>query len=111
MLVGLLSSSLAYLSNVEVWYWILKNKIVLQMILHPSRKERRRKNRIILHPSQLLRNLMIRIEVGEVVTGVTGGHGGVGAGMTRILKVLQMTVVVIGMRGRENLPGKLLKRK
>jgi hypothetical protein len=54
---------------------------------------------------------MIRIEAGEVVTGVIGGHGGVGAGMNRILKVLQMTVVVIGMEGRENRPGKLLKRK
>jgi len=60
---------------------------------------------MILHPSQLLRNPMIPIEAGEVVTG---GHGG---GMNWTQEVLLMTVVVIGVGGRENPPGKLLKRK
>ena len=63
---------------------------------------------MILHPSQLLRNLMIPIESGEVVTVVIGGHGG---GMNRTPEVLLITVVVIGVGGRENPPGKLLKRK
>jgi flagellar hook-basal body complex protein FliE len=88
---------------------ILKEE--LKKLEHKYQKKEDEENRMILHPSQLLRNLMIRIEAEEVVTGVTGGHGGVGAGMNRILKVLQMTVVVIGMEGRENRPGKLLKRK
>jgi hypothetical protein len=88
-----------------------KNLRRIEWVVARVGKKEDEENRMILQPSQLLRNLMIRIEAEEVVTGVTGGHGGVGAGMTRILKVLQMTVVVIGMRGRENLPGKLLKRK
>lgn len=69
-------------------------------------------NRMILHPSQLLRNPMIPIEAGEAVTVVIGSHVGDGADMnqTRIILLL-MIIVVIGMGGRESPQGKLLKRK
>lgn len=61
--------------------------------------------------SQRLHNLMIPIDAEEVVIAVIAGHGGGGAGMSRIVHLMRVVVIVIGVGGRRSPPGPLLKRK